>query len=460
MSSLEKVNDLVVKLEGNSSEALSRIEKLFDENSFIELGGFNKNAGVITGYGTIGGRLVYAYSQNGSVNIKHAKKISNIYELALKMGAPVIGIMDSSGLKIEDGIDAFEAYGILFSNQASASGVIPQISVVFGRCLGVATFTPILSDFVFMAEEKAKLFMMSPSTFEGLEAKSITYDELGGGRTHSEKTGIAHFCYQNEETCLNGVRKLVEMLPSNNLEEAVNYEVHDDLNRIDDSLNTIIPDNSTKSYDIKAVINSVVDNNDFFEIHENYAKNIIVGFAKFNGSTTGIVANNGLLNIEACQKASEFVNICDAFNIPLVSFTDTYGYETGIEEEQKGLMRYSAKLLYAFANATVPKVNLILRNGIGNSYILMNSKHIGADVVYAWPTADIALLSKEGYVKIMKLSAEEYDSSSNPYSIANKGYIDDIIVPSTTRKRLLIALEMLATKREVKPARKHSSTEF
>lgn len=460
MSRIDEINELISKRQSEPSQARARIEKLFDPHSFVELGTFNYEAGVVTGFGTINGKLVYAYSQEKPVNFEHAKKISNIYELALKMGSPVIGIMDSKGMVLEDGMGAFEAYGIIFKNQSSASGVVPQISIVVGDCIGVSSFIPVLSDFVIMTENNAKLFMTSPSTFEGLEGKATSYDALGGGKVHNTSTGLVHAAYPNEDDCFEAAKKLVDFMPENNLEGAISFECTDDLNRVDDALNSIVPEGSDTPIDMYAIISSVADNNDYFEIHKDYATNIITCFVRFDGITTGIIANNGLLCVEAAKKAGEFINICDAFNIPIVTFTDILGYEKSLDEETHGIVRYSAKLLYAFANATVPKINIVIRNGVGNAYLVMNSKHIGADIVYAWPSACIALLDKKAQVNIMNISESEYDDATNPYAIASKGYIDSVIVPSNTRKRILIALEMLLTKREVKMARKHSSVEF
>jgi len=456
MNTLEKVKELASRLHAEPSNTRIRIQKLFDENSFIELGSFNEDAGVIIGYGTINDKLVYAYSQSSAVNVKHAKKIAQIYEQALKMGAPVIGIMDSKGLVIEDGIDNFEAYGIMFTNQVNASGVVPQMSIILGDCLGTAAFTPVLSDFVFMTSDKARLFMSSPLTFKGLEGKSTSYDMLGSGKNHSQKTGMVHCCYENEQICIEEARKLISLLPSNNMDISVSAST-DNLNREDIKLNTIVPDDSSLDIDIKFIINSIADDNYFFEIQKDFAQNIICGFIKLGGITTGIVANNGLLNINAVQKAAEFINFCDAFNISILSLTDVYGYEKNVEQEQKGIMRHSAKLMYSFAQATVPKVNVIIRNAIGNPYLLMNSKHIGADIVYAWPTAEISLLDKKSSVNLLKINPDEYDENSSAYAVSKKGYIDGIIIPAATRKRVLVAMEMLSTKRKTNPAKKHSS---
>lgn len=460
MSTLEKVKELNSRKQTEPTNAHKRMEKLFDLNSFVETGSFDDKAGIITGYGAVNGKLVFAYCQNGAVNIKHAKKLGLIYSKALKMGAPVVGIMDSKGLMLEDGIDAFEAYGKILKNQSSASGIIPQISIILGDCIGISSFIPALSDFVFMTESNSRLFMASPSTFSGLEGKSTSYEQLGSGKTNSEKSGIVHCCCKDEKDCFDKVRELIDIIPSNNLDGARSKEVTDDLNRVDNLLDSIIPDNENEDFDIRKVILSITDNNKFFEIQKEFADNIITGFGRFNGLTVGITANNGLLDINATQKAGEFINFCDAFNIPLLTLTNIKGYKDGVIEEQRGFIRYGAKVAYSFANASVPKVNVILRNGIGNAYVLMNSKHIGADIVYSWPTAQIALMNKQAYINIMKMDSQSYDNIANPYTVAQKDYIDDIIVPSNTRKRIIIALEMLSSKRELKPSKKHSSIEF
>ncbi len=458
MGTLNKVNELISHIEKKSLAVYAKAELLFDPNSFVEVGAFNKDASVVTGYGIINNKLVYAYFQDGVVSVEHAKKIAEIYDLAIKMGAPVVGVMDSDGLKLEEGIDAFEAYGILLSNQSHASGVVPQISIVTGKCIGMSSFIPTLSDFVFMTT-KGKLFMNSPSTFEGIEGKSTSYDDLGGFKANASKSGISHFSYDDEKKCFNDVRKLIDFFPSNNLEEP-RYKSLDDLNREDAFLNTVVPDDPNSQIDMHSIITAIADNNEFLEVHKYFASNIIAGFIKLNGCTIGVVANNGLINIDATQKAGNLVNICDAFNIPILTLTDTVGYEKSVEQEYKGIVKYGAKLIFTFANATVPKLNVIIRNAIGNSYLLMNSKHIGADIVYAWPTAEISLMDKRSMMDIMKISAKDYNLSSNPYSVAGKGYIDDIIVPAHTRKRIISAFEMLSSKREIHAAKKHSSIEF
>ena len=460
MSRLDELNELVAKRSQEPSVARVRAEKLFDEGSFVEIGRFNDDAGVLTGYGTVNGRLVYAYSQENAVNYAHAKKLGNLYELALKMGAPVVGIMDSKGLVLEDGLDAFEAYGMMFKNQTAASGVVPQISIVLGDCLGVSSIIPMLSDFVIMSEENAKLFMQSPTVFKGIQGKTTTYDEIGGAENHKKNTGLVHCTYKTDDECLEHARELLSYLPDNNLDGMIATEPTDDLNRIDNALDSIIPEGYEDAIDMRYIITSIADNSRFFEVHKGFADNIITGFIKLDGITAGIVSCSGLLTLDACHKTGEFVNICDAFNIPIITLTDACGYKRDYAQEHNGIISLAAKLLYAFANATVPKINVVVRNGIGNTYLIMNSKHIGADILFAWPSARFALMDRDAQIKILGTSAEEYDKQASPYNVAAHGYVDNIIIPSNTRKRLISSLEMLLTKRESKPARKHSSIEF
>jgi acetyl-CoA carboxylase carboxyltransferase component len=460
MSRLDEVNELIAKRNQEPTIARVRIEKLLDKGSFVEVGRFNDEAGVVTGYGTIDGRLVYTYAQENAVNYAHAKKIGRIYELALKMGAPVVGIMDSKGVVIEDGLDAFEAFGMIFKNQSDASGVIPQISVVVGDCMGIGSLVPILSDFVIMSEDNAKLFMMSPSVLQGQEAKSSTYNSVGGADAHMKNTGLVHCTCKTDDECFETTRELFSYLPDNNLDGAFSPVVTDDLNREDEALNTIVPEDNESEIDMRYIISSVADNGKFFEIHKDFAENAITVFAKLDGITVGILACTGTYTLAACHKSGEFVKICDAFNIPVITLTDVKGYNKSFSQEMHGLAGFAAKLLSSFTNATVPKINVIIRNGIGNSYLIMNSKHVGADIVYAWPSAKVALMDKEAQVKILGTSSEEYDNAASPYSVAAKGYIDNIIIPASTRKRLISAVEMLLTKRESKPARKHSCFEF
>lgn len=458
MSRIDKVNELIAKRSEEHSKERTRLDNLFDKNSFVEIGAHNTDAGVATGYGTINGELVYAFSQEGAVNVAHAKKIANIYSLAVKMGNPIIGILDSKGIVMSEGLDALEAFGIILKTQTEASGVIPQISIIAGDCMGMGSFIPVLADFVIMTKANSALFMQSPSVFEGLDGKATTAADMNGV-THAKQTGLVHFVEDDEAACFETARKLIGYLPENNLEMPMTQST-DDLNRVDNNLNSFLPEDNETPIDIRYLINSLADNGEFLESHAGYSPNIIVGFARFDGITTGIIANNGRMNITAALKAGEFVNICDAFNIPIVTLTDVAGYEKKLSEEYNGIEKYGAKLIYSFANATVPKINVILRNAIGNAYLLMNSKHIGADIVYAWPSACIAPMDKKAQTNIMNVTNKQYDELSSPYSAAEKGYIDSLIVPSNTRKRIIVALEMLMTKRETKSARKHSSVEF
>lgn len=459
MSVTEKINELKAEKAKQPDLAQKRLLDFFDEGSFVEIGGLNKEANVVTGYGTVDGCLVYAFAQEGPVNVRHAVKIAGVYDNALKMGTPVVGFMDSNGLKIEEGADAFEAYGILFSKQTEASGIIPQISVVLGNCLGTAALTPMLSDFVIMSKEKGEIFMTSPATFEGLEGKATSYEELGGAESLSKNTSLVDIEYATDTEAISGARKLVSMLPSNNMEEAV-CEAFDDLNREDEALNSIVTDNSEAEIDIKGVIKAVADSYDFVELKASFATNMVIGLIRLNGATVGVVANNGKLSVSACEKAYSFINICDAFNIPILSLTDANGYIDNVEAEQRGLIKNSAKLLAAFKNSSVPKVNVIIRKAIGNAYLVMNSKHIGADIVLAWPCAEIALMDKKASVNVMGISAEAYDHESDPVTISQKGYIDDVIIPAATRKRVLASFEMLSSKRVSSSNRKHSSVQF
>ena len=459
MSRIDKVNELIAKREAaHTSKERTRLDKLFDENSFVEIGAHNTDAGVVTGYGTINGRLVYAFSQDGPVNVAHAAKISNMYDLATKMGNPVVGIMDSKGVDTSEGIDTLEAFGIIMKNQAQASGVIPQVSIIAGDCMGMGSFIPVLSDFVVMTKSNSSLFMQSPSVFEGLDGKANLPSSFDAAR-HAQTTGLAHIVGETEEECFEITRELFGYLPENNMEMQV-IEPTDDLNRLDARLNEFLPEDNETPIDMRYLITSLADNGKFFEIHKQYSPNIMVGFVRFAGMTAGIIANNGRINVTAALKAGEFVNICDAFNIPIVTLTDVAGYDKKLSEELSGIEKYGAKLIYSFANASVPKINIIIRNAIGNAYMLMNSKHIGADIVYAWPSACIALMDKKAYTSILKATNEEYDEISSPYTAEHLGYVDSLIVPSNTRKRIIVALEMLMTKRESKSARKHSSIEF
>lgn len=455
----EQIDELIAKMQSEPTDAQKRLELLFDENSFVELGSFNTEAGVVTGYGTVDGRIVYGYCQNGPVSITHAKKIANIYSLALKMGAPVVGVLDSDGVKVDEGVDILEAYGTIFTAQSNASGVVPQLCVVLGKCMGISTFVPVISDFVVMTENNAQMFMTSPAVFHGLDGKATSYEQLGGADTLNEE-GLVHRVAKDEAEAFSYTRELIDLLPDNNLEGVPQCDFADDLNRIDEILDSIVPADTESALDMRAILNAVADNNRFIELQAGYADNMITGLMRIGGITVGVAANNGDLRVDACKKAGELVGICDSFNIPIVTFTDVLGYEHSLETERRGVMKYGARLMAYFAGATVPKVNVIVRNGVGNAYLLMNSKHIGADVVFAWPSAKVALMPEQAATQILGIAQNDYEAESTPYAVAGKGYIDAVILPSTTRKRLISALDMLLTKRESSPARKHSSIEY
>jgi len=477
--------------------ARERIEKLVDPGSFVEIDAFvthrctdfgmsNETTpadGVITGYATIDNRPVYLFSQDftvkgGSLGEMHAKKIVKIIDMAIKMGCPIIGINDSGGARIQEGIDSLSGYGEIFYKNSLASGVIPQISVILGPCAGGAVYSPALTDFIFMVDNISKMFITGPQVVQAATGEKVTDEELGGPTAHCQKSGVAHFKYSTEEECFTGIRKLLSYLPQNNLEDSPYFTCNDDLNRLEPMLNSIIPDNPNKSYNIKEIIRLIVDNGEFFEIQSLFAQNIVIGFARLNGKSIGIVANQpnikaGALDIDASDKAARFIRFCDCFNIPIVTLTDVPAFLPGIDQEYNGIIRHGAKLLYAYSEATVPKINVILRKAYGGAYIAMSSKHLGTDLVYAWPTAEIAVMGPEGAANIIfrkqieesenpvlerQERIQEYrDRFSNPYVAAARGYIDDIIEPEATRPRLISALEMLQSKRENRPPKKHGN---
>ncbi len=477
--------------------ARERILALMDEGSFIEVDAFvthrcnefnmaNTEApgeGVVTGYGTVDGRLVYVYAQDftvigGSLGEMHAKKICKIMDMALKMGAPVIAMNDSGGARIQEGVNALAGFGDIFYRNTKCSGVVPQISVIMGPCAGGAVYSPALTDFIFMVENTSQMFITGPQVIKAVTGEDVTLEELGGAKSQAEKSGVAHFTSATDEECIAKIKRLLSFLPSNNLEGVPVDAPSDDINRISEKLTTIVPDDANKAYDVKAVIAEVVDNADFMEVMENYAKNIVIGFAKMNGATVGIVANQpmdkaGALDVNASDKAARFIRFCDCFNIPLVTFTDVPGFLPGVSEEHNGIIRHGAKILYAYSEATVPKINVIIRKAYGGAYIAMSSKHLGADMVMAWPTAEIAVMGPEGAANIIfkddiknsadpiserKTKIEEYrEKFANPYEAAKFGYIDDVIEPDSTRPRIIAALEMLASKRENSPSKKHGN---
>ncbi|MCI5604228.1 MAG: methylmalonyl-CoA carboxyltransferase [Clostridia bacterium] len=483
--------------DANKLTARERINALLDAGSFVEVDAFVTHRctefgmdcveapgeGVVTGYGTVDGRLVYVYAQDftvigGSLGEMHAKKICKVMDMAAKMGAPIIGMNDSGGARIQEGIDALSGFGEIFFRNTCNSGVIPQISVIMGPCAGGAVYSPAITDFIFMVEKTSQMFITGPQVIKSVTGEDVTGEDLGGAGVHGSKSGVAHFSAASDEECIAQIKTLLSYLPSNNLEEAPYVAPTDEINRLSEKLTTIVPDEANKAYDVKEVIAEVVDNGEFFEVQKNFAQNIVVGYARMNGQVVGIVANQpkvmaGSLDINSSDKAARFIRFCDSFNIPLVTFTDVPGYFPGVEQEQGGIIRHGAKLLYAYSEATVPKINVITRKAYGGAYIAMSSKHLGADVVMAWPTAEIAVMGPEGAANIIfkndiKESSDpiatrsekiqEYRNKfASPYEAARRGYIDDVIEPDSTRPRIIAALEMLASKRESRPAKKHGN---
>ena len=483
--------------ESGKLTARERIAKLLDADSFVEIDAFVTHRsvdfgmdrttapgdGVVTGYGTIDGRPVYLYSQDftvmgGSLGEQHAQKIVKIQEMALKMGCPILCINDSGGARIHEGIDALSGYGDIFFRNTQASGVIPQISVILGPCAGGAVYSPALTDFIFMVEGTSKMFLTGPQVVQAATGEVVTAEELGGAAAHCEKSGVAHFMCPDEEGCFADIKQLLSFLPQNNLEDAPRHACEDDLNRLSAKLLTIVPDSPNKAYDIKSVIEQIVDDGDFLEVQEKFAPNIVVGFARLNGKSVGIIANQpkvkaGSLDINASDKAARFIRFCDAFNISILTLTDVPAFLPGVDQEHGGIIRHGAKLLYAYSEATVPKVNVILRKAYGGAYIAMSSKHLGTDLVFAWPTAEIAVMGAEGAANIIfrkeiegaedpalkrhEMVQEYKKRFSNPYIAASRGYVDDIIEPDATRPRLISAFEMLQSKRDSRPPRKHGN---
>ncbi len=477
--------------------ARERIKTLLDKDSFIEIDAFVKHRsthfnmqnteipgeGVVTGYGTIDGRLIFIYAQDfttigGSLGEMHAAKICKIMDMALKMGAPIIGLNDSGGARIQEGVDALKGYGDIFYRNTISSGVIPQISVILGPCAGGAVYSPAITDFVFMVSGTSNMFITGPQVIKTVTGEDVTFEDLGGAITHNQKSGVAHFISQTEHECFKQIKKLLSYIPSNNLEDPPYKSTQDDPTKIISELDTIVPIEPSKPYDMKDIIKYIVDNNDFFEVQPLYAQNLITGFARLSDRSVGILANQpkilaGCLDINASDKATRFIRYCDAFNIPLITFTDTPGYLPGVAQEHGGIIRHGAKLLYAYSEATVPKLTVIVRKAYGGAYIAMCSKHLGADQVFAWPTAEIAVMGPEGAANIIfkreietskdpittrKQKVEEFRNNfANPYQAAARGYIDDIIEPSSTRIKLISALEMSLSKSEKRPAKKHGN---
>jgi propionyl-CoA carboxylase beta chain len=477
--------------------ARERIEKLLDPGSFEELDTFVRHRtsdfdmlknrpwgdAVVTGHGTIDGRTVCVFSQDftvfgGSLGEVMAEKMGKIMDLAAKIGCPVIGINDSGGARIQEGVVSLGAYGDVFVRNVMCSGVIPQISLIMGPCAGGAVYSPAMTDFIFMVKETSHMFITGPDVIKTVTGEEPTFEELGGAMTHNTKSGVAHFASEDEESCLEDARYLMSFLPQNNLEMPPRVEPTDDPDRMDEELDSIVPDNPNKPYDMRNVVRLIVDDGEFFEVHEHFAPNIICGYSRLNGYPIGIVGNQpasmaGVLDIDASEKAARFVRFCDAFNIPLITFTDVPGFLPGTTQEWGGIIRRGAKLLYAFTEATVPKITVITRKAYGGAYDVMNSKHMLADFNFAWPQAEIAVMGPEGAVNIIyrrdiaksptpeerrgKLIEDYKARFANPYSAAERGYIDDVILPHETRPRLIKALETLKTKRVERPKRKHGN---
>ncbi|MDP2115466.1 MAG: acyl-CoA carboxylase subunit beta [Bacteroidota bacterium] len=480
--------------------ARERIELLLDEGSFEEYDmfvthrcdnfGMEKTKflgdGVVTGQGTIDGRVVYLYAQDftvfgGSLSETYALKICKVMDMAMKVGAPVIGINDSGGARIQEGVTALAGYAEIFERNIMASGVVPQISAIFGPCAGGAVYSPALTDFIIMSKNTSYMFVTGPKVVKTVTGEVVTDEQLGGASVHGSKSGVTHFVAEDEQEGISLIRKLLSYLPQNNLEDAPLLPCDDPIDRLEDSLNTVIPDNPNKPYDVKDVIHSIVDHSEFLEVHRNYAQNIVIGFARFNGISTGIVANQpcylaGVLDINASRKAARFVRFCDAFNIPIITLVDVPGFLPGTAQEYGGIIIHGAKLLFAYGEATVPKITIILRKSYGGAYCVMSSKHLRGDINYSWPTGEIAVMGPKGAIEVLrnkKISAiedeterlayvaqaeEEYkDKFANPYNAAQYGYIDDVIEPRNTRFRIIRALQALATKKDVMPAKKHTN---
>jgi propionyl-CoA carboxylase beta chain len=473
--------------------ARERIELLLDKNSFEEFDMFVEHRstdfgmekvkipgdGVVTGWGTVNGRTVFVFAKDftvfgGSLSEAHAQKITKIQDMALKMRAPIVGLFDAGGARIQEGVAALGGYGEVFKRNVIASGVIPQISVIMGPCAGGDVYSPAMTDFIFMVRDRSYMFVTGPDVVKTVTNETVTSEELGGAKIHTTKSSVADGAYDNDVEALLQVRRLIDFLPANNMEGVPEIPSFDDPNRVDESLDTLVPDNPNKPYDMKELILKVVDESDFFEIQEAFARNMITGFGRIEGRTVGIVANQpmvlaGVLDSDASRKAARFVRFCDAFNIPIVTFEDVPGFLPGTAQEYGGLIKHGAKLLFAYSEATVPLVTVITRKAFGGAYDVMASKHIGGDVNYAWPTAQIAVMGAKGAVEIIfrgdigdqeKIAArtKEYeDRFMSPFVAAERGYIDEVIMPHSTRRRIARALAMLRHKETEQPWKKHDN---
>jgi len=476
--------------------ARERIELLLDEGSFEEFdflktgrgGAFGREKtypgdGVVTGHGTIDGREIFMFSQDftvrgGSLGEAHSQKISKVMDHAVRVGAPIIGLNDSGGARIQEGVDALASYGDIFKRNALASGIIPQISCIMGPCAGGAVYSPALTDFIFMVEDTSYMYVTGPNVVETITHTAISHEELGGARVHAEKSGVAHFVLPNDIMCLREVRRLINYLPSNNKQRAPILDLSDPVGRTDPALDYLVPENPNQSYDMKVCIYSILDGAEFLEVQSHYARNIICGLGRMGGQTIGLVANQpavlaGVLDNNASTKAARFVRFCDAFNIPLICLVDVPGFMPGPEQEQGGIIRHGAKLLYAFIEATVPRITVVMRKAYGGAYVVMNSKHIGSDLNYAWPTAEIAVMGPKGAAGV--IFRKEIQSSSdptrtlaerteeyrktyvNPLLSAQRGYIDDVVFPRDTRHRIIRSLQFLEGKTRERPERFHGN---
>jgi acetyl-CoA carboxylase carboxyltransferase component len=477
--------------------ARERIDLLLDKGSFRELDAFVTHRthdfglhrqqylsdSVVTGWGTVSGRLVYVFSQDftvfgGSLGEVHAEKVCKVMDMAMKSGAPLIGLNDSGGARIQEGVVSLGGYADIFLRNTLASGVIPQISAIMGPCAGGAVYSPALTDFIFMVKNTSYMFVTGPDVVKSVTREDVSFEDLGGASVHSATSGVCHYVADNEADALYLIRKLLSYIPQNNMEDPPFVPGNDDPLRTEASLDTLVPDNPNKPYDVKEVIGLVFDNGEFFEIHEQYAMNVVVGFARLGGHSVGIVANQpavlaGVLDIDASEKAARFIRFCDCFNIPIITFEDVPGFLPGVKQEHGGIIRSGAKLLYAYCEATVPKLTVITRKAYGGAYDVMSSKHIRGDLNLAWPTAEIAVMGPEGAVSIIfrkelaqaadpvarkaELVAEYREKFANPYVAASRGYIDDVIEPRETRARLINGLEMLHNKRDSNPQKKHGN---
>lgn len=477
--------------------ARERIDLLMDEGTFVEMDmfalhhcrdfGMEKKRilgdGVVTGYGRVDGRLVYVFSQDftvfgGSLGWKFAEKVCKVMDAAMQNGAPVIGLNDSGGARIQEGVISLGGYAEIFFRNVMASGVVPQISAIMGPCAGGAVYSPAITDFIVMTKKTSHMFITGPEVIKSVTGEKVTFEELGGAMTHNQKSGVAHFAAENEEHCIEYIKTLLSYIPSNNLEDPPRIETGDSIERTEDNLNEIVPDESDKPYDIKKVVTGVVDNGEFFEVHEHWAENIVVGFCRLDGYTVGIIGNQpkvlaGTLDINSSTKGARFIRFCDAFNIPILTFVDVPGFLPGTAQEFDGIIRNGAKLLYAYCEANVPKITVITRKAYGGAYDVMCSKHIRSDINFAWPSSELAVMGPDGAVNIIfrkeiqdakdpvakakELVTEYREKFANPYIAAEMGYIDDIIEPKNTRPRVINALHTLLNKREPRPPKKHGN---